>query len=329
MQKSIVVNRGLFLVRYESAHDVFFPPQARVFVEPGSERHLSVILHPDRNGPLLPGPGTCLVVRAVETGKLCVELTAGQANGSLAAIIKLVPLSEVNSAPNPQPQFEAAPVAELDLTAMRILGHVAGIGDVIVGPNEWIGGPAKPSRIEGFAIEWPGLPGHINLRYSAKIGGRGATAADAVSVGMFAGTRGRALPLTGATLELAGAVAASYQFAVEAVFLGSPKMRLTGERVVLSGPTGREPLVGLRIGLEPINAAARGAAAQSQPAIPPTPQPAMSQAAMSQAAMPQAAKPQAPASQPAAPLASGPSGLPVKPTGRVRVFRSAAKRSVG
>ena len=58
------------------------------------------------------------------------------------------------------------------------------------------------------------------------------------------------MPLTGVMLELSGPDASLYQFSFEALFLGSPVMRATGERVVLSGPTGREPLVGLRVALE-------------------------------------------------------------------------------
>jgi hypothetical protein len=73
-----------------------------------------------------------------------------------------------------------------------------------------------------------------------------------VPTGTFAGTRGRALPLVGAILELTGPQAAKHQLEVDALFLGSPQVRMTGQRVVLSGPTGREPLVGVRIQLEEI-----------------------------------------------------------------------------
>jgi hypothetical protein len=270
MQRSIVVNRGLFLVRYDSAQDIFFPPEARVFVEPGSERHVSLILHPDMTEPVLAAPGTCLVVRAVETGKLRIEMIASQSSGSVAATIKLMPLSETGGPP--YQQQDAALLADLDVQALRILGHVGGIGDVVVSANEWIGGPSTPSRIEGFAIQWPGMPSYVSLRYAAKIGGQNPSTENMVDVGSFTGTRGRALPLVGAVLELVGPIAAIHQLAVEAIFLGSPKMRLIGERVVLSGPTGREPLVGLRIGLEPIGVAAQTASSEpASPASPPTP----------------------------------------------------------
>ena len=61
------------------------------------------------------------------------------------------------------------------------------------------------------------------------------------------------MALTGLMLELSGPDALLYQFSVEALFLGSPVMRVSGERIVLSGPTGREPLVGLRVALARTN----------------------------------------------------------------------------
>jgi hypothetical protein len=74
------------------------------------------------------------------------------------------------------------------------------------------------------------------------------------NLGAFAGTRGRAMPIFGVSFEMTGKGASKYQFYVEAIFLGSPMMQLSGQRVVLLGPTGREPLVGLRIGVEEVGA---------------------------------------------------------------------------
>jgi hypothetical protein len=36
--------------------------------------------------------------------------------------------------------------------------------DVVVGPNAWIAGPARPSRIEGLAPEWPSKPAGLDIR---------------------------------------------------------------------------------------------------------------------------------------------------------------------
>jgi hypothetical protein len=71
-----------------------------------------------------------------------------------------------------------------------------------------------------------------------------------VSLGTYAGTRGRALPLTAVVLEMSGTD--ELKFVAEAGFLNAPTLRAVGNRVVLSGPTNREPLVGIRIGIERI-----------------------------------------------------------------------------
>ena len=75
-------------------------------------------------------------------------------------------------------------------------------------------------------------------------------AAEMVPLGTYAGTRGRALPLTGVVLEMSGTD--ELEFVAEAGFLNAPTLRAVGKRVVLSGPTNREPLVGIRIGIERI-----------------------------------------------------------------------------
>src|SRR5262249_26083663 len=132
--------------------------------------------------------------------------------------------------------------------------HVASIGDVVVNANEWLAGPAAPSRIEGISIEWPGKPEDVDIRYSVKTARPQTVSGRIVDLGSFAGTRGKAMPVGGLTLELSGTGASNIQFNVEAFFLGSPATRITGRQIVLAGQTGREPLVGLRVGLEEASA---------------------------------------------------------------------------
>jgi len=91
------------------------------------------------------------------------------------------------------------------------------------------------------------------LRDSVRIGGPKPETKNAVGMGTFLGTRGRALPLVAATFEISGPGAGHFQLAVDALFLGSPRMTVAGQHVVLSGPTGREPMVGLRLRIEPID----------------------------------------------------------------------------
>ena len=128
-----------------------------------------------------------------------------------------------------------------------------------------------PSRIEGISIEWPGKPDDLDIYYAVKTPKPQTASGRKMAVGSFAGTRGKAMPLVGLILELSGPAAAEFQLAVEAIFLGSPATRITGKQVVASGPTGREPLVGLRLSVENVAATARP---QPKPAAAKSAQPA-------------------------------------------------------
>lgn len=309
-QKIVNLSRGLFVIRYASAQDVINPPRVNISAGPGSDRHVSIILHPDSSEAVLWQPGSSLVVRATNAARLIVEVVPTVPNSSTAATVKLETLSQGEAAYQSL-ELQADEPAEFNLEDFRILGHVAGRGDIIVEANEWIAGPSAPSRLEGLAFEWPGKPADIDIKYAVKFGKPNPVTSPLTGIGGFVGSRGRAQPIVGALIELSGAAANSYQLNVDALFLGTPTMRSNGKRVSLSGPTGREPLVGLRVGLQQQNQAAT-APKQSIPAP------------MRSAPVP---KPSAPASKrsvqaPAKPVAAE---MPKSQTGRVRVFRATTK----
>jgi hypothetical protein len=243
-RKEVELNRGLFVVQYKSAEDKDAPPLVKVSAAPGHERHLQITTHPDSDPNTLWHPDTSLVVRASGTAVLHIEVIPARANSSRVAAVKIEPITQ-GTAINSADLIDSPPI---DLQAIRILGHVAGLGDVVVSADQWIAGPSAPSRIEGLAIEWPNQ-NDLQLRYAVKSGSQTGKMTEA---GGFAGTRGRAQPLTGLILELSGERSSSCRLTADAIFLNSPTMRVTGKSVVLSGPTGREPLVGLRLSVEPI-----------------------------------------------------------------------------
>ena len=251
-RRTIDVDRGLFLVRYIAADDTAQPPQVKVAPEPTSVQHLEVILHPDQEEPVLSCPGACVVVRATMPGQLAVEVWPSRRNGSVAATVNIEPLTQGDTAPAVAPtggREQGVPQRAEDL---RILGHIAGAGDVYTGASEWLAGPMAPSRIEGISIDWSTKPSGLNVGYSVSTAQPLPISGRMVELGVFAGTRGRAMALTGLAFELSGPEAPRYQFAVDGLFLGAPVMRASGQRVVLGGPTGREPLVGLRVAIEEV-----------------------------------------------------------------------------
>jgi hypothetical protein len=269
--KIVEIDRGLFLVRYATAEDQMQPPTIAVAPHAASEKNISFILHPDHDRALLFQPGRCLVVRATAPGKLLIDVAPLQEGGSAAATIRIEALNQ-GKASSFVEREKTRNGLQRDFRDFRVRGHIANIGDVIVNANEWLAGPAAPSRIEGISIEWPGKPQDINIRYSVKTARAQAISDRQMELGSFAGTRGKALPIVGITLEIFGPAAANFQLSAEAIFLGSPVARATGDRLVLSGPTGREPLVGLRIGAEELEMAAATLSKPSanRPARPPS-----------------------------------------------------------
>lgn len=294
LQKSLDLQKGLFLIRYDSAEDAAQPPKVGLSVDPQEAGSIEFLLPPDVEEPVLWSPGANVVVRLSAPARIRVEVSARSIGGSLGARIQSAQLS---TDPLGLAALDEAPI---DFTGLRLLGHLAGRGDTFVGLSEWLGGPMAPTRIEGVSIDWVGRPQTFGLRHSVRVGGRGEPKpTEFVEAGGYSGTRGRALPLVGATFEVFGPAAQHYEITADAIFLGSPQMKVTGQRVVVSGPSGREPLVGLRLQI----ASTRTAAPPARSA----PSTASQGATAAPATAPESAK---------SPARSG--------SGRVRVFRSRA-----
>lgn len=262
-RKLVEIDRGLFLIRYATADDEAEPPTVSVAIDPSDAGEAAILLHPEAREAVLYQPGAALAIRATAPVKLLVEVTPLRENGPTAATVKVEALSQGTPAPVAELAGAANRASPMNLDELRILGHVAGIGDVVVPARAWIAGPSAPSRIEGIAIEWPRKPAGLDIQYAVKLA-KANTQSSLVGLGSFVGTRGRALPITGIVLELSGSESEDCQLNVEALFLGSPAVRSTGQRIVVAGPTAREPLVGLRLDIEP-----RGARREIAPAAAP------------------------------------------------------------
>jgi hypothetical protein len=245
-QKKLSLDRGLFFINYKSADDSVSPPRVIVAPAQGHERRMEIILHPDATEPTLYSPNSGLVVRINTPATLQVQVRPTRPGGSRSAIVRVeqIQAGRIPDAAGPDNGVGLHVATE----GLKVLGHVAGRGDIVVGPNAWIAGPAAPSRVEGVALEWPDKPASVDIRYAVQLANGQTGSGKMVPLGTYAGTRGRALPLTGVVLEMSGTD--ELKFVAEAGFLNAPTLRAVGKRVVLSGPTSREPLVGIRIGIE-------------------------------------------------------------------------------
>lgn len=142
---------------------------------------------------------------------------------------------------------------------LTLLGHVERRGDVTVSEGQWLGDPQGNQRIEGFCVTGNELPDGLLLAYSCR------SAKEAVShtglTGQFVGTRRQALPITAAGFALSGPKANDFTLEGQLVFAGQePVALLPGKE--LSGPTGHEHLVALRLTV-------RSKAAQTPPPASP------------------------------------------------------------
>ena len=254
-QRFVDVERGLFLVRYVTADDVALPPEVRLTPEPNGADDIRFVLHPDEDEAVLRHPGTSLVMLAEGSGRLVVDIAPSQEEGSIGAKIAIEPLAQGGALYNFKGR--APRRGPLDLSSFELLGHVASLGDVSVKAGQWLAGPTAPSRIEGFRLAWRNKPDNLDIRYSAKTGRPQAQSGQLSGLGGFVGSRGKALPIVGADFQLSGSAAFNYRLSAEMIFLGSPAMRMVGPQVSGSGPTGREPMVGLRIAVEEIGAEQR------------------------------------------------------------------------
>jgi hypothetical protein len=251
-RQTIAVNRGLFLIRYAAAEDATRPPIVTLASASASAPNeaFDFLLHPDHDQAVLWQPNSCVAMRSLAPGVLSVEVSATYDGGSAAATVQIEPLTQGTSAP-------AATIAAgqpLSLDSFRVLGHVTGLGDQLVRAGQWLGGPSAPSRIEGISIRWPDKPDNLDIRYAVKSAKPQPTSGTAVKVGSFSGTRGKAMPVVALLLEMSDPGAENMEFAVDALFLGAPIKRIVGKRIIASGPTGREPLVGLRVAIGNVSA---------------------------------------------------------------------------
>ena len=247
----VCVAAGLSVLRYVSAEDAAAPPTVRVAPR-SAGRRLDFIAVPGEAEHVLRAPGAAIVLVAEAETELAVTIIRQPRSISAAVNLHLELLAGAMSSQVREARVEGRDVGSSRPQPSRVsvLGHVARGGDVLVASGEWLGGPEFPVRIEGLEIRWPDMPGDLQLEYSVIIGGSTLRKLPACRINEFAGTKGRAAPIVGLTMVLRGETASSYRIKADCLFLGTQMISESGQTLILSGPTGREPLVGLRLWIE-------------------------------------------------------------------------------
>lgn len=247
------VPQGLFVLRYVSSPDGLDAPEISVTVPPGSD--IAVIDSADnfaRSGETVLGmPGDAVVLKARREGAVLITVLPGgrgrrQAHVGLERVTNALRPS-LGTLPHVAPQSVDVKSEEL----LEIMAHVANRGDVTVKGGQWICGPQFPMAIEGIALNWRHAPPGVDVVTTASLNDRGRTQLAPAPSGRFVGTRGRAAPLVGLSFTLTGPLASRYTLSCEALFLGAAIVSRIGATVELKGPSGHEPLVGLRLSIVP------------------------------------------------------------------------------
>jgi hypothetical protein len=254
--KVVELDPGLFVIRYVSS-PARVAPVITIACEHGSHRDVTLLSPPGYSAGKLVQPGDALVVQARQCAQLSVQVRSSVPNGSWEAQVSVERLGrsleeEDGTAPEFVDESHSRFVDQSKASGpgtLELLAHVARLGDIRVPAGDWIAGPDSPARIEGLALTWHGGTRDIDLRYAVRVGGHDATLMEANGDGSFVGTRGQARPLTEIRFEIDGPAAEDTELVIDALFQGGMPVRARGRSIYLTGSSGREALVGLRVAL--------------------------------------------------------------------------------
>ena len=237
------IPRGVFVLRYSSSSDGLGAPEVMVSV--AKESVVEIVAAEPARSVLLGRPGDSVVLRSARDSAVMIAIVP-RGGGGRGAHITLERISATTDASLSQAAVREQAGGLRAVPPLELLAHVSRRGDVLA-RDEWIGGPALPLAIEGLELRWPGKGKGVDIEAAATVHGRERKVLPPAASGSFIGTRGRASPLVGVSFRLTGPDAGAYGLICEALFLGAALIKKTGSVVELSGPTGREPLVGLRL----------------------------------------------------------------------------------
>lgn len=245
--RTLRVGAGLFVLRYVGSSAGSQAPAVAISAPPGS--NVDILSEKGANAAWLAKVGDAVVVRSDRESSILATIEPLRRGGSRDAEFVFERLHNGLRQPqvNGLASDERLGSHSFRADDITILAHVARRGDLIIPAGDWVCGPQLPMAIEGFELRWRNRPAGVDLLAGATIKARELKTVSPLASGHFVGSRGKAAPLSGLTIALTGPDAGSYVLRCDAVFLGSSVISKSGRTIELSGPTGMEPLVGLRL----------------------------------------------------------------------------------
>src|SRR5262245_30627027 len=116
-QEALDLQRGLFLIRYQSADNKARPPKIVISIDQESHGDVELIVPPGVTHTILQAPGACLVARALKDCRLwtAIELSETDASGSVS-----VELTELSNDPIGNESTPEGIETAIDLSNLRI-----------------------------------------------------------------------------------------------------------------------------------------------------------------------------------------------------------------
>jgi len=283
---SVAVSRGLLVVRYASSGATRDFPVAQVHSAANFARVVEIVSAPGTQQGRLEKPGDCLVLRVHESARVEIGLRRSTPTGSLDASFQVevlgagkLPEASLDSARTvaeppssalvselrePAAVFVPAPVVPVAATSapvaqaaaqsvrpgLTFVAHVAMRGDVVAGEDQWMAGPNAPAPVEGIVLR-SAEPSRLVIEIQVLVAGAQKWS-EWVGSGVYAGTRGRGLPLIALRFRLVGTDAAQMEIHADALFLGAAVLTKTGRQIEFASATGSDPLVGLKLGVRTV-----------------------------------------------------------------------------
>lgn len=232
---------GMYIVRWSKVPGE--GEQLAIAVAPGTEGVVDFFFSEHVSNNTLVRQDDCVVVRVSKARSALLFIQNGPRDNRTSIRVDRIGEAAVlqrNLDASEQPESQAKRKPEV----LVLSGHIELQGDVIANEQGWLGNPLGSKRIEAISVSWPDKPEGVELAYSVQVKGLGRS--PVVTSGKPAGTRGRALPITGVTLSLVGEKAALYRLDGAAVFSGRAKVSIESG-IECSGPAGSEHLVALRV----------------------------------------------------------------------------------
>lgn len=252
--KTLHLRPGLHLLTYIDAIDKFHPPLVNITVPMGLiESRVTMMFLEANNEGFLNRPEDAVVIRVIgEPAELSIGIFITTDCKSPEIKLKTQYLlakdeSVLSSAIDKKTALSAKENQDLsteEIFQLSFSGHVEWEGDKQLAAGEALGNPDKGWRIERFAIHWPKKPEEVDIEYRCHVKTIGDTLK--TSLNGFVGTKARALPITGLSVQLTGLKAKNYELIIEVIFSETGLRTLTADGQFIWGIHDNEFLTGIR-----------------------------------------------------------------------------------